>query len=72
MELVFRLRLRQIFKEKILNTGHTLDEEKRICVGMVFLPRTDYSEQEKCREILSLLCWKELLYLWMETSSNKP
>ena len=36
------------FKEKILNTGHTVDEEKRICVGMVFLPRTDYSEQEKC------------------------
>ena len=43
------------FKEKILNTGHTVDEEKRICVGMVFLPRTDYSEQEKCREIIELL-----------------
>ena len=24
------------FKEKILATGHTLDNEKRICVGMVF------------------------------------
>ena len=24
------------FKEKILATGHTLDEEKRICVGMIF------------------------------------
>ena len=42
------------FKEKILNTGHTVDEENRICVGMVFLPRTDYSEQEKCREIIEL------------------
>ena len=37
------------FKEKISSTGHTLDEDKRICVGMVFLPRTDYFEQEKCR-----------------------
>ena len=27
-------------------------KDKRICVGMVFLPRTDYSEQEKCREII--------------------
>jgi glutamate synthase (NADPH/NADH) large chain len=40
------------FKEKILATGHTVDDEKRICVGMIFLPRTDYSKQEKCREII--------------------
>ena len=33
------------FKEKIEATGHSPDETKRICVGMVFLPRTDYSEQ---------------------------
>ena len=42
----------EFFKEKILATGHSPDDEKRICVGMVFLPRTDYSEQEKCREII--------------------
>ena len=35
------------FKEKILATGHTTDEKNRICVGMVFLPRTDYADQEK-------------------------
>ena len=40
------------FKDKIISTGQTLDENKRICVGMVFLPRTDYGEQEKCREII--------------------
>ena len=38
---------------------------------MVFLPRTDYSEQEKCREIIeSALLEGKLLYLWLETSSN--
>ena len=42
----------EFFKEKILATGHTPDDNNRICVGMVFLPRTDYSEQEKCREII--------------------
>ena len=40
------------FKEKILATGHTPDDNNRICVGMDFLPRTDYSGQEKCREII--------------------
>ena len=35
------------FKEKILTTGHSPDDDKRICVGMIFLPRTDYSKQEK-------------------------
>ena len=40
------------FKDKILATGHTPDDNKRICVGMIFLPRTNYSDQEKCREII--------------------
>ena len=51
------------FKEKISSTGHTLDENKRICVGMVFLPRTDYSEQEKCREIIESALLAENYYL---------
>ena len=60
------------FKEKILNTGHTLDEEKRICVGMVFLPRTDYSEQEKCREIIesALLSNDYYIYGWRQVPIN--
>ncbi len=60
------------FKEKILNTGHTLDEEKRICVGMVFLPRTDYSEQEKCREIIesALLEGDYYIYGWRQVPIN--
>ena len=51
------------FKEKISTTGHTLDENKRICVGMVFLPRTDYSEQEKCREIIESALLAENYYI---------
>ena len=47
------------FKEKILATGHTLDDTKRICVGMVFLPRTNYSDQEKSREITESVLLKE-------------
>ena len=60
------------FKEKILNTGHTVDEEKRICVGMVFLPRTDYSEQEKCREIIesALLEGNYYIYGWRQVPIN--
>ena len=60
------------FKEKILSTGHTLDENKRICVGMVFLPRTDYSEQEKCREIIesALLAEDYYIYGWRQVPIN--
>ncbi len=62
----------EFFKEKILATGHTLDEEKRICVGMVFLPRTDYSEQEKCREIIesALLDGNYYIYGWRQVPIN--
>ena len=45
---------------------------KRICVGMVFLPRTDYSEQEKCREIIEsvLLDDNYYIYGWRQVPIN--
>ena len=60
------------FKEKILATGHTPDDKNRICVGMVFLPRTDYSEQEKCREIIetALLKGNYYIYGWRQVPIN--
>ncbi len=60
------------FKEKILATGHTLDDTKRICVGMVFLPRTDYAEQEKCREIIESVLLEEnfSIYGWRQVPFN--
>ncbi len=60
------------FKEKILATGHTPDDKSRICVGMVFLPRTDYVEQEKCREIIetALLDGNYYIYGWRQVPIN--
>ena len=60
------------FKEKILATGHTLDGDRRICVGMVFLPRTDYAKQEKCREIIesALLEGNYYIYGWRQVPIN--
>ena len=60
------------FKEKILATGHTPDDKSRICVGMVFLPRTDYSGQEKCREIIesALLEGNYYIYGWRQVPIN--
>ncbi len=60
------------FKEKILATGHNLDDQKRICVGMIFLPRTDYAEQEKCREIIesALLEGNYYIYGWRQVPIN--
>ncbi len=62
----------EFFKEKILATGHTPDDNNRICVGMVFLPRTDYSEQEKCREIIesALLEGNYYIYGWRQVPIN--
>jgi glutamate synthase (NADPH) large chain len=60
------------FKEKILATGHTPDDSKRICVGMVFLPRTDYGEQEKCREIIESVLLEKNFYIygWRQVPFN--
>jgi glutamate synthase (NADPH/NADH) large chain len=62
----------EFYKEKILATGHTPDDDKRICVGMVFLPRTDYAEQEKCREIIesTLLGEDFYIYGWRQVPIN--
>ena len=60
------------FKEKILATGHSPDDDKRICVGMIFLPRTDYSKQEKCREIIEAALLEENynIYGWRQVPIN--
>ena len=60
------------FEEKIQATGHSLDNSKRICVGMVFLPRKDYGEQEKCREIIESVLLKENFYIygWRQVPVN--
>ncbi|MBD1172281.1 glutamate synthase large subunit [Pelagibacterales bacterium SAG-MED05] len=63
---------KEFFKEKIIATGHDPDDSKRICVGMVFLPRTDYLEQEKCREIIESVLLEEnySIYGWRQVPFN--
>ena len=42
---------KDFFIEKIEVTGHDYDNSE-ICVGMIFLPRNDYSSQESCKTIV--------------------
>ncbi|MDC3087512.1 glutamate synthase large subunit [Candidatus Pelagibacter sp.] len=42
---------KDFFIEKIQVTGHQYDDSE-ICVGMIFLPRNDYSSQESCKTIV--------------------
>ncbi len=60
------------FKEKIESTGHKLDESKRVCVGMIFLPRNDYVSQEKCRSIVESVLLNENYYIygWRQVPVN--
>ena len=60
------------FREKILATGHNLDDTKRLCVGMVFLPRTNYADQEKSREIIESVLLEENFYIygWRQVPVN--
>ena len=62
----------EFFEEKIQATGHSHDSSKRMCVGMVFLPRTNYSDQEKCREIIEsvLLSQNFYIYGWRQVPFN--
>jgi len=60
------------FNEKIMLTGHSHDPNKRICVGMVFMPRNDYSNQEKCRSIIETVLLNEGYYIygWRQVPVN--
>ena len=39
------------FTEKIKETGHQHNDQSKICVGMIFLPKTEYSDQEKNKKL---------------------
>ena len=56
------------FKKKIHATGHNHDDKKRICVGMIFLPRTNYSDQEKSREIIESVLLEENFSIYGKTT----
>jgi len=59
------------FKEKIENYGRQYDGGT-ICVGMIFLPRNDYSSQEKCKTLIEteLLSKNYYIYRWRQVPIN--
>ncbi|WP_439957615.1 glutamate synthase large subunit [Paracoccus albicereus] len=56
----------QFFYDQIRRTGHEPDTEKLIAVGQVFLPRTDFGAQERCRTIVEseVLRMGHYIYGW--------
>ena len=59
------------FKERIENYGRQYGGET-ICVGMIFLPRNDYSSQEKCKTLIEteLLSKNYYIYRWRQVPIN--
>jgi glutamate synthase (NADPH/NADH) large chain len=59
------------FKEHIRDTGHE-PLSGRLAVGMIFLPRTDYEAQERCRTIVEaeVLRHGHTLYGWRQVPTN--
>jgi glutamate synthase (NADPH) large chain len=54
------------FYDQVRRTGHEPDVKKLIAVGQVFLPRTDFGAQERCRTIVEaeVLRMGHYIYGW--------
>ncbi|MEZ5667392.1 MAG: glutamate synthase large subunit [Alphaproteobacteria bacterium] len=61
----------EFFKEHIRGTGHEPGTGK-LAVGMVFLPRTDYAAQERCRTIVEseIIRFGYTIYGWRQVPVN--
>ena len=42
----------QFFHDQVIRTGHEPRKDELMAVGQVFLPRTDFGAQERCRTIV--------------------
>ncbi len=60
------------FYDQIRRTGHEPDLGKLIAVGQVFLPRTDFGAQERCRTIVEteVLRMGHYIYGWRHVPVN--
>ncbi|OUD09622.1 glutamate synthase large subunit [Marivivens niveibacter] len=60
------------FYDQIRRTGHEPDMNKLIAVGQVFLPRTDFGAQERCRTIVEteVLRMGHYIYGWRHVPVN--
>ncbi|MFO1176581.1 MAG: glutamate synthase large subunit [Paracoccaceae bacterium] len=56
----------RFFYDQVRRTGHEPDPKKLIAVGQVFLPRTDFGAQERCRTIVEteVLRMGHYIYGW--------
>ena len=59
------------YKERITFAGRK-HHEGTICVGMIFLPRNDYSSQENCKTLIEteLLSKNYYVYRWRQVPIN--
>ncbi|SOC18214.1 glutamate synthase large subunit [Rhodobacter maris] len=60
------------FYDQIRRTGHEPDREKLVAVGQIFLPRTDFGAQERCRTIVEteVLRMGHYIYGWRHVPVN--
>ena len=60
------------FYDQVRRTGHEPDSSKLIAVGQVFLPRTDFGAQERCRTIVEteVLRMGHYIYGWRHVPVN--
>jgi len=60
------------FYDQIHRTGHEPDMEKKVAVGQIFLPRTDFGAQERCRTIVEseVLRMGHYIYGWRHVPVN--
>src|SRR6185312_11777342 len=56
------------FREHVTRTGHVVPETEILCVGQVFLPKTDLAAQETCRTIVEseMLSAGYYIYGWRQ------
>ena len=62
----------RFFYDQVRRTGHEPDPKKLIAVGQVFLPRTDFGAQERCRTIVEteVLRMGHYIYGWRHVPVN--
>ncbi len=62
----------EFFRDQIRRTGHVPDPDRRIAVGMVFLPRADFLALESCRAIVEseILRMGHGIYGWRHVPVN--
>ena len=67
-----KLEMKYLFLMKKLMNKLKHDITKRICVGMVFLPRKYYEDQEKCKAIVETVLLDENFYIygWRQVPVN--